>query len=113
MILSLAGNLGLLGFFKYGDFTITQINIIGNYFNLGTNIQLLNLALPIAISFYTFHSITYTVSIYRGLMKPAESFIDYAIFVAFFPQLVAGPILRATTFLPQLREEIQTKFKNN
>ena len=113
LILSLAGNLGLLGFFKYGDFTITQINIIGNYFNLGTNIQLLNLALPIAISFYTFHSITYTVSIYRGLMKPAESFIDYAIFVAFFPQLVAGPILRATTFLPQLREEIQTKFKNN
>ncbi len=106
LIFSLAGNLGLLGFFKYADFTITQLNILGQYFDLGHQIPLLNWALPIGISFYTFHSITYTVSIYRGQLTPAKSFIDYAIFVAFFPQLVAGPILRAKDFLPQLREKI-------
>jgi alginate O-acetyltransferase complex protein AlgI len=106
LIASLAGNLGLLGFFKYADFAITQINFLGNYFDFGTNIPLLNLVLPIAISFYTFHSITYTVSIYRNQISPAKSFIEYAIFVAFFPQLVAGPILRAKEFLPQLREKL-------
>jgi len=107
LVLSLAGNLGLLGFFKYADFAITQFNILGRYFDLGTNIPLLNLALPIGISFYTFHSITYTVSIFRGQISPAKSFTEYAIFVAFFPQLVAGPILRAKDFLPQLREKIE------
>lgn len=106
LIVSLAGNLGLLGFFKYADFAITQINFLGNYFDLDTNIPLLNLALPIAISFYTFHSITYTVGIYRNQISPAKSFTEYAIFVAFFPQLVAGPILKAKEFLPQLREKI-------
>lgn len=107
LAVSLAGNLGLLGFFKYADFAITQFNVLGNYFDLGTNIPMLHLALPIAISFYTFHSITYTVSIYRGQITPVKSFTDYAIFVAFFPQLVAGPILRAKEFLPQLREKIE------
>jgi alginate O-acetyltransferase complex protein AlgI len=107
LIISLAGNLGLLGFFKYADFAITQFNILGNHFNLATHIPLLNLALPIGISFYTFHSITYTVGIYRGQLSPSKSFTDYAIFVAFFPQLVAGPILRAKDFLPQLREKIE------
>ncbi|MGI0041886.1 MAG: MBOAT family O-acyltransferase, partial [Nitrosopumilaceae archaeon] len=107
LIVSLAGNLGLLGFFKYADFAIMQINFLGQQFDLGTQIPLLHFALPIGISFYTFHSITYTVSIYRGQMEPAKSFTEYAIFVAFFPQLVAGPILRATEFLPQLREKIK------
>ena len=106
MIASLTGNLGLLGFFKYADFAIAQINFLGNYFDISTNIPFLNLALPIAISFYTFHSITYTVSIYRNQISPAKSFTEYAIFVAFFPQLVAGPILRAKEFLPQLREKM-------
>ena len=106
LIISLAGNLGLLGFFKYADFAITQINFLGNHFDFSTNIPLLNLALPIAISFYTFHSITYTVSIYRNQISPSKSFTEYAIFVSFFPQLVAGPILRAKEFLPQLREKL-------
>ena len=108
LIGSLAGNLGLLGFFKYADFVITQFNFFGQDIDLGTQIPLLHLALPIAISFYTFHSITYTVSIYRGQMEPVKSFTEYAIFVAFFPQLVAGPILRAKDFLPQLREKIDS-----
>lgn len=107
LVASLGGNLGLLGFFKYADFAITQFNFLGQQLDLGTEIPLLHLALPIAISFYTFHSITYTVSIYRGQMEPAKSFTEYAIFVAFFPQLVAGPILRAKEFLPQLREKFE------
>ena len=109
LLVSLAGNLGLLGFFKYADFAITQFNFLGNQFNLNTHIPMLNLALPIAISFYTFHSITYTVGIYRGQLTPVKSFTEYAIFVTFFPQLVAGPILRAKEFLPQLREKIDTQ----
>ncbi|PIN82266.1 MAG: alginate O-acetyltransferase, partial [Nitrosopumilales archaeon CG11_big_fil_rev_8_21_14_0_20_33_24] len=108
LAVSLAGNLGLLGFFKYADFAITQFNFLGNQFNLNTHIPMLNLALPIAISFYTFHSITYTVGIYRGQLTPVKSFTEYAIFVAFFPQLVAGPILRAKEFLPQLREKMDS-----
>ena len=106
LIVSLAGNLGLLGFYKYADFAITQFNILGNYFNLQSEIPLLDLALPIAISFYTFHSITYTVGLYRKHFEPSKSFTEYALFVAFFPLLVAGPILRAKDFLPQLREKI-------
>ena len=105
LVLSLAGNLGLLGFFKYADFAITQFNILGQHFDLHT-IPLLNLALPIGISFYTFHSITYTVGIYRGILQPVR-LREYALFVAFFPQLVAGPIMRAHQFLPQLREKIE------
>ncbi|MGI0045948.1 MAG: MBOAT family O-acyltransferase [Nitrosotalea sp.] len=107
LILSLCGNLGLLGFFKYEDFAVMQFNILGSYFDLSTKIPLLNLALPIGISFYTFHSLTYTVGIYRG-SSPAKSFLEYALFVAFFPQLVAGPILRAKDFLPQMREKLDS-----
>ncbi len=107
LITSLAGNLGLLGFFKYADFAITQFNILGQQIDLGQQIPLLHLALPIAISFYTFHSVGYIIDVYRGNVKPTKSFTDYAIFVAFFPQLVAGPILRASHFLPQLREKIE------
>ena len=104
--ISLAGNLGLLGFFKYADFAIDQFNILGNHFDLGTSIPLLDLVLPIGISFYTFQTISYTVDVYRGHLEPSKSFREFALFVAFFPQLVAGPILRAKDFLPQLREKI-------
>ena len=107
LILSLIGNLGLLGFFKYADFAILQFNILGEQFNLNSKIPFLNLALPIGISFYTFQTISYTVDIYRGKLRPSESLKEFALFVAFFPQLVAGPIVRASEFLPQLREKIQ------
>jgi alginate O-acetyltransferase complex protein AlgI len=107
LIISLAGNLGLLGFFKYADFAILQFNFLGEYFNLANEIPFLNLALPIGISFYTFQTISYTVDIYRGKLKPSESFREFALFVAFFPQLVAGPIVRAADFLPQLREKLE------
>ena len=107
LICSMAGNLGLLGFFKYADFAISQFNALGGYLGLGNNIPLLNLVLPIGISFYTFHSVGYIIDIYRRQITPAKSLKEYAIFIAFFPQLVAGPILRASQFLPQLREKVE------
>jgi len=107
LIISLVGNLGLLGFFKYADFAILQFNFLGEQFNLGSNIPFLNLALPIGISFYTFQTISYTIDVYRGKLKPSESIKEFALYVSFFPQLVAGPIVRASEFLPQLREKIE------
>lgn len=111
LVISLAGNLGLLGFFKYADFAILQFNFLGNTLDLGAGIPLLNLVLPIGISFYTFQTISYTVDIYRGKLEPSKSLKEFALFVSFFPQLVAGPIVRASEFLPQLREKI-SKFES-
>jgi alginate O-acetyltransferase complex protein AlgI len=105
---SLAGNLGLLGFFKYSDFAILQFNLLGEFFDLTSNIPFLELALPIGISFYTFQTISYTVDIYRGKLEPSKTFKEFALFVSFFPQLVAGPIVRARNFLPQLREKMES-----
>ena len=107
LALSLAGNIGLLGFFKYADFGIAQLNSLGNLLGFGPEIPLLNIVLPIGISFYTFQSMSYTIDIYRGKLEPSKSLGEFALFVAFFPQLVAGPILRAKDFLPQLREKIK------
>ena len=105
LISSLAGNLGLLGFFKYADFGISQINNVTESLGI-PEITSLGLILPVGISFYTFQTITYTVDIYREKLKPSDSVWEFALFVSFFPQLVAGPILRASHFLPQLREKI-------
>ena len=107
LALSLVGNIGLLGFFKYADFGIAQLNSFGNLLGFGPEIPLLNIVLPIGISFYTFQSMSYTIDIYRGKLEPSKSLGEFALFVAFFPQLVAGPILRASQFLPQLREKIE------
>ena len=105
LISSLVGNLGLLGFFKYADFGISQINNVTESLGI-PEITPLELILPIGISFYTFQTISYTVEIYRGKLEPSESLWEFALFVSFFPQLIAGPILRASHFLPQLREKI-------
>lgn len=98
---SLIVNLGLLGFFKYADFffgTFTAIAGDGARESAGWNI-----VLPVGISFYTFQTLSYTVDVYRGRLAPTRSLLDFATYVAFFPQLVAGPIVRAGDFLPQLR----------
>ncbi len=95
--LSLIGNLGLLGIFKYHDFFAESLNQL-----LGVHLPLLNFILPIGISFYTFQTLSYTIDIYRKEITPTKSICDFALFVAFFPQLVAGPIVRAKEFLPQL-----------
>jgi alginate O-acetyltransferase complex protein AlgI len=105
LIISLCGNLGLLGFFKYTNFGIAQINSFMMLFNIESQISLLEIILPIGISFYTFQTLSYTIDIYRGHLTPSKSLKEFAIFVSFFPQLVAGPIVRAKDFLPQLREK--------
>ena len=97
LIASLCGNLGLLGVFKYYGFFQANIEAI-----FGASLPALELILPVGISFYTFQTLSYTIDIYRGKLKPAKSFQEFALFVAFFPQLVAGPIVRASHFLPQL-----------
>ena len=107
---TIAGNLGMLGFFKYADFTIEQINNSFAYLNLSSSIPYLDLILPIGISFYTFQSLSYSIDIYRGNLVPSKSLREYSLFVAFFPSLVAGPIIRAKDFLPQLREKINDQY---
>ena len=111
--IGIGGSLGLLGFFKYMDFGISQFNNL--LMNLGiSEIPLMNIVLPIGISFYTFQSISYIIDIYRGSLKPTNSILQYGLFVSFFPTLIAGPILRASDFLPQLNEkisEIKSKYK--
>lgn len=97
LLLSLLSSLGLLAFFKYTNFAIDNINAVS-----GAGIQHLDIFLPIGISFYTFQSISYVVDIYKREIPPARNFIDYAFYMSFFPHLVAGPIVRARYFLPQL-----------
>ena len=101
LILSLVANLGLLGYFKYCDFFIAQINRVLELAGLAP-LGMLSLILPVGISFYTFQSMSYTIDIYRGELTPTPSLPRFLFFVAAFPQLVAGPIVRAREFLPQL-----------
>lgn len=107
---SVVTNLGLLGFFKYYNFFIDSARPILAQFGLG--VSNLDIILPVGISFYTFQTMSYTLDIYRGQLKPTKSFVDFALFVAFFPQLVAGPIVRARDFLPQLNREIRLEGAN-
>lgn len=107
LTISITANLGLLGFFKYFNFFIDSANAILGPLGLGTSN--LSIILPVGISFYTFQTMSYTIDVYRGKIAPVKSFVDFALFVAFFPQLVAGPIVRAKDFLPQLDQEIRVR----
>jgi alginate O-acetyltransferase complex protein AlgI len=103
--LSLIFNLGLLGFFKYYNFFIESW--IDSWTSIGVEMQLssLNVILPVGISFYTFQTLSYTIDVYRKKIEPTFSIINFSVFVAFFPQLVAGPIERAKHLLPQFSEK--------
>ncbi|MCA9346932.1 MBOAT family protein, partial [Candidatus Saccharibacteria bacterium] len=103
--LSIINNLGILGVFKYYNFFATQVQTAFESIGIHTNPTLLHVALPIGISFYTFHGMSYVFDIYRGHQKPVSNFIDYAVFVSFFPLLVAGPIERANHLLPQVQKK--------
>ncbi len=103
LILSLSANLGMLGYFKYGTFFLDSFVSLLKFFNISFHPVSPDIVLPVGISFYTFQSLSYTFDIYRGKMRPWKSFSDFALFVTFFPQLVAGPIVRAADFLPQLK----------
>lgn len=104
LIASLVSNLGILSYFKYANFFIeSAVSLLRQ---LGTRVDApdLNVVLPVGISFYTFQALSYVIDVYRGKCTPARSFLDFAAYTAFFPQLVAGPIERATHFLPQLEQ---------
>ncbi|MBI9079524.1 MAG: MBOAT family protein [Pseudodesulfovibrio sp.] len=100
LLVSLTVNLGLLGYFKYYNFFIDSFKPLVE--SIGLHSGSLDIILPVGISFYTFQTLSYTIDIYRRNIKPRDSFLDFALFVGFFPQLVAGPIVRASHFLPQL-----------
>lgn len=99
LVLSIVFNLGMLFYFKYTDFFIEISNSLFH-----TEFNPLNLILPIGISFYTFENLSYTIDVYRGEFKPAKKFSDYLLFLAFFPKLMMGPIVRAHDFVPQINQ---------
>ena len=113
LILSLIANLGLLAYFKYTNFLIGSLNSI-----VGTNFSLQSIFLPVGISFFTFQTLSYSIDVYRGKLEPLTAgvkdwrtlwrrLLDFSFFVSFFPQLVAGPIVRAADFIPQIRKPLQ------
>jgi D-alanyl-lipoteichoic acid acyltransferase DltB (MBOAT superfamily) len=93
LTISLILNLSLLGFFKYTNFGLEVINDVFQLNQTPFYLTPLDIILPVGISFYTFQSLSYTIDVYRGILKARESFIDFALYVTFFPQLVAGPIV--------------------
>ncbi len=103
--LSLGLNLAVLGFFKYFDFFIGSAADLLQAFGFEGSEPTLRILLPVGISFYTFHGISYTFDVFRRDIEPANDLLDFAVFVAFFPQLVAGPIGRAHIQLPQFENE--------
>ncbi|MBM9576155.1 MBOAT family protein [Leptospira sp. 201903070] len=115
LVLSLVTNLGLLAYFKYTNFLLGVVNDLTPI--AGFKFAYYDIILPVGISFYTFQSMSYTIDVYRGQIEAKKSFLDFALYVSFFPQLVAGPIVRAQTFfrdldmpLPVNKEDIQIAF---
>ena len=97
IVLTLLINLGLLGYFKYSNLLYESFCFVA-----GKPFEPLDIFLPVGVSFFTFQSLSYTLDVYRGTLKPVDHLVDYAFFVSFFPQLVAGPIVRAADFIPQI-----------
>ena len=101
LLLSLSINLGLLFYFKYTNFFYQMLAPLWN-----GSFQPLDIFLPVGISFFTFQSLSYTIDVYRRQLQPLHRLLDYAFYVSFFPQLVAGPIVRARDFIPQIRKPL-------
>lgn len=101
LALSVTMNLGILGLFKYADFVLVSVSDFLQVFGVESSLPTLSWVLPVGISFYTFQSLSYTIDVYRGDMKPRRGLLHFTTALAFFPQLVAGPILRAKQILPQ------------
>ena len=102
LAISLVVSLGILGYFKYCNFFIDTFNALMAQAGIPLKTSMLNIILPVGISFYTFQAMSYTIDIYRGVMRPTDSALKFFTYVAFFPQLVAGPIVRARDLLPQM-----------
>jgi alginate O-acetyltransferase complex protein AlgI len=120
IILSIISNIGLLAYFKYAGFIVTTLNdLLGTHFVvhdflaelsnsvLGTSFNISNILLPVGISFFTFQSLSYTIDVYRRRMTPVRNLVDFGFYVSFFPHLVAGPIVRASVFIPQIYNEFK------
>jgi alginate O-acetyltransferase complex protein AlgI len=105
LTVSIVGNLALLGFFKYYDFFLTQLVNGAASFGVDLPVRPLNVILPVGISFFVFKTLSYTIDVYRRELEPTNSLLEYALFVGFWPELVAGPIVRGSVFLPQLHSE--------
>jgi len=103
--LSVSVNLGFLGVFKYYNFFANSFADMISHFGMRPDIATIKVILPVGISFYTFHGLSYVIDIYKNRIKPERNFVDYSVFVSFFPLLVAGPIERATHLLPQIKKE--------
>src|SRR5580700_2747679 len=102
LTISICANLGILGFFKYYDFFAGSLQGLLSALGVSARPSLLHVLLPIGISFYSFQSMSYGIDVYREKLKPTRNLRDYLLFVSFFPHLVAGPIMRATTLLAQV-----------
>lgn len=111
LYLSLLVNLGFLVTFKYLDFVLSNVNRVDAVLGIAS-IPLTNLIIPVGISFYTFQTLSYSIDIYNGKLQPEKNLGRFALFVSFFPQLVAGPIERASNLLPELRKKVVFSYEN-
>ncbi|WP_158027277.1 MBOAT family O-acyltransferase [Labilibacter marinus] len=102
LIISLSANLGILGFFKYFNFFVDSFSSLVEGYGYNLDYLHINIILPVGISFYTFQTLSYTIDVYKKQLTATNNFIDFALYVSFFPQLVAGPIERATNLIPQV-----------
>ncbi len=102
LAISVVSNLSILGFFKYFNFFAASLINLFNLVGLQADTITLNILLPVGISFYTFQTLSYTIDIYRRKLEPAKNLLDFGVYIAFFPQLVAGPIERASNLIPQV-----------
>ncbi len=110
LLLSMFVNLGFLAFFKYGNFLIENFTAFVNAFDIYYHPQKMDIILPMGISFYTFQTMSYTIDLYNKKIKPAKTFLDFALYVTFFPQLVAGPIVRAKELITQFYKPKKATF---
>ena len=104
MALSIVSNFGMLGFFKYFNFFVDNLHVVLEAAGLHVGLPVLRVILPVGISFYTFQAMSYTVDVFRGELRARRSLLDVAVFISFFPHLVAGPIQRASYLLPQVEQ---------
>jgi alginate O-acetyltransferase complex protein AlgI len=112
LLLSMFVNLGFLGFFKYGNFLLENFTLLLNAVGIDFQARPMDIILPMGISFYTFQTMSYTIDMYYKKIQPARTFLDFALYVTFFPQLVAGPIVRAKDLVTQFYEEKKRVLSN-
>lgn len=112
LIISLISNLGLLAAFKYANFFTENVNQLLSFAGSTQSLSYWNILLPVGISFYTFQTISYTIDVYKNKIKPERNIGRFALYVTYFPQLVAGPIERASTFIPELKKKVNFNYND-